>query len=393
MRANVLILVAAAAVGLAGCKGSSLPDENVGLGMCGLNCPTDTTDGGSGSDTSGGTQDETIDGGNSGGLKGGDTTIALEKSVLKSPSGGSTSTLTLDDTNKTAVFAINTKTKTSSAWPEKKKLDLYQEGVDATNQPGLGGIGAGEYQEYRKLSSSDSGTAVDEELQVWNFGSSYGTQYRDVGSGGEAAHQAWSFGGNATPLTALTSAKASYSGRFGATAKSSNWLAPDDPNNKQTIDINGIWRIRGSTNIDVDFGSKTVDGTLTPETWNAFQSKNNATGFKDVTASNTSDPNNFAFMRSQVKIKGTITGNTYSGTASLKDPTTTQLGWVSGDNPVFGGFFGSKANETTGVFAVLGTSPDPIGGDLPINDDRRGYLEMSGVFNGKCKASSKGCKP
>jgi hypothetical protein len=88
-------------------------------------------------------------------------------------------------------------------------------------------------------------------------------------------------------------------------------------------------------------------------------------------------------MNDQIQIKGTITGNTYKGTAKLNDPQN-QLGWVSGDNPVFGGFFGPQANETTGVFSVLGTAPDPIGGDLPINDDRRGYLHHSGVFFGRC---------
>jgi hypothetical protein len=65
---------------------------------------------------------------------------------------------------------------------------------------------------------------------------------------------------------------------------------------------------------------------------------------------------------------------------------------VSGDNPMYGAFFGAGARETTGVFSVLGVSPQPIGGEYPINDDRRGYIQQSGVFNAKCQVGG-ACTP
>jgi hypothetical protein len=32
---------------------------------------------------------------------------------------------------------------------------------------------------------------------------------------------------------------------------------------------------------------------------------------------------------------------------------------------------------------VLATAPQPTGGNPPINDDRRGYLQISGAFHGQ----------
>ena len=56
---------------------------------------------------------------------------------------------------------------------------------------------------------------------------------------------------------------------------------------------------------------------------------------------------------------------------------------MSGDNPMYGGFFGAGAAETTGVFNMsLACDPDPIGGERRINDDRRGFLTINGAFNG-----------
>jgi hypothetical protein len=77
-----------------------------------------------------------------------------------------------------------------------------------------------------------------------------------------------------------------------------------------------------------------------------------------------------------IGLDGAITGNTYAGTATL-DGT-----FVSGDNPMYGGFFGAGASETTGIFNVYGVDPDPIGGSAGINDDRRGFLTINGAFNG-----------
>jgi hypothetical protein len=85
-------------------------------------------------------------------------------------------------------------------------------------------------------------------------------------------------------------------------------------------------------------------------------------------------------------LEGNITGNTYSGTANLGES------FVNTDNPMYGGFFGTNAKETTGIFSVLAVSPQPIGGEYPINDDRRGYLTHSGIFNGACQAGG-ACTP
>ena len=98
------------------------------------------------------------------------------------------------------------------------------------------------------------------------------------------------------------------------------------------------------------------------------------------------DADEAGFFHTEIGIDATLNGSTYSGTASLGD------GFVSGDNPVKGGVFGNGAAETTGVFAVRGVAVDPIGGEFPIDDDRRGYLTHSGVFNGQCQAGT-ACTP
>ena len=75
-------------------------------------------------------------------------------------------------------------------WPMPKTMDEYEFGTNATGGIGLGG----DYKEYHIL----NGQTSDEELQVWTWGSSYGTQYREVAGGGDARRQAWSFGGTRT---------------------------------------------------------------------------------------------------------------------------------------------------------------------------------------------------
>jgi hypothetical protein len=50
---------------------------------------------------------------------------------------------------------------------------------------------------------------------------------------------------------------------------------------------------------------------------------------------------------------------------------------------MYAGFFGPTANEVTGVFNLEATFVAPTGGNIPINNDTRGFIEMSGVFNGQ----------
>ena len=59
-----------------------------------------------------------------------------------------------------------------------------------------GGVGLGGRLQGIPHSSTDA--TSDEELQVWTWGNSYGTQYREEAGGGEARRQAWSFGGTRT---------------------------------------------------------------------------------------------------------------------------------------------------------------------------------------------------
>ncbi len=89
-------------------------------------------------------------------------------------------------------------------------------------------------------------------------------------------------------------------------------------------------------------------------------------------------------MNDNVLLNGVITGNTVSGAARL-DPAQ---GWINGTNPMYAGFFGAAgpSQEVTGVYNFLAVGPDPIGGEPPINDDGRGYVQQSGVFNG-CDAA------
>jgi hypothetical protein len=262
---------------------------------------------------------------------------------------------------------INTRTSHNGAWPVPKIMDEYEFGTNATGGVGLGA----DYKEYRVLNAGS-----DEELQVWNWGASYGTQYREVaGSGGDARRQAWSFGGTRT-TNMPTNLTASYAGEYGATSKTWNWVDNDDP--LRELSANNTWRVQGTSSLTANFGTSQLTGTLTPTTWAAYD--DNAVEHT-VGATDNADPNWTGFMASNVVLNGTITGNTVSGNARL-DPGD---GWLNGTNPMYAGFFGNGAPnplEVTGVYNFLAVIPAPIGGEPPINNDRRGFVQQSGVFHG-----------
>lgn len=378
MRIGSVSALALAALALAACEGTSTTGSsasNASLNLCGLNCPDPAIDGDNSTPPSVDPDDpDNTNTGNPTNLQTGDTTIALESAVLKSPANGSLSRLTLTSGSpNTARIEIDTNTSNNGAWPVPKTMDEYIFGTNATGGTGLGG----NYKEYRSLTANDSGTTVDEELQVWTWGSSYGTQYREVSGGGDARRQAWSFGGTRT--TAMPAGgTANYTGRYGATSKTWNWIDDDDVG--KTITANNTWRVEGTSNIDANFTTHQLTGTLTPSTWTAFQTLGGASGFASVDAGVPAGPNFVGFMDDNVVLQGTITGNTVSGKASL-DPAA---GWLNGTNPMYAGFFGSPgADEVTGVYNFLAVSPEPIGGEPPINDDRRGFVQQSGVFNGQ----------
>ena len=417
MRFVSLCAFLATTTALSGCvggDGSALSLANRSVDVCGVNDPTcATASTGSGSGSGGGTGGGTgttppPNTGNTANIVTGDATIALEKDVVVSTkTTPSLSNLTLvsgsSGNPNTAKISIDTNTANNGLWPIAKTMDEYTPGTFANGSNGalppaglgLGGsVLGGSYREYRAYSKNASGTAIDEELQVWSFANSYATQYRDVtATGGSADHQAWSFGGTKTPAAAMTlRGSGHYVGKFGATAKTSNYINRDVANGNgdiQTIDNNNKWRVWGDSDLNANFLTGTFTGTLTPREWNAFKTMHSAAGFETVDAAydpnpNTFDPNWAGFMDDNVILKGSITstatGNSIKGTAVM-DPND---GWLSNtdSNAMYAGAFGANAEEITGAFAVEATDPSPMGGYFPINDDRRGYITMSGVFNG-----------
>lgn len=322
--------------------------------------------------------------GNTTNLATGDKTIALESAVLVSPLTGALSTLTRTAGPNTARMQIDTNAASNGNWPIPKVMEEDVFGTNASGGVGLGGT----YKEYRYLSADASGTLTDEELQVWDWGSSYGTQYRDIAGAGDARRQAWSFGGTATPAATITAATGSvtYTGAYGATAKTWNWVDPPVAPPGKTLSANNTWQIEGTSSLTANFTADTLTGTLTPGTWTAEQTLNSATGPATVNAGNIANPNWIAYMNDQVVLTGTITGNTVSGKAQL-DPS---LGWFSGVNPMYAGFFGA-GNNITGIYTFVAAVPTPRGGQVPHNNDRRGYVEQSGVFHSTCVSGVGGC--
>ncbi len=322
--------------------------------------------------------DSSTDGGNTTNLATGDTTIALEKSnLVRVTSGTSLSTLLNNPLTlvkpTTQKISIDTNTESNVDWPTPVLMQEYVFGTTANGGP-ANNAGAA-YREYRAVSNTP-GKERNEVLQVWAWTDSYATQYRNATSS-EAPQQAWSFGGNKTTLTAMpTLGSAIYNGRFVGTAKTSNYIEPDGSD----INPNALWRIDGASRVTANFGSVggTVTGRLTPETWQSIQP--NYTGnyyTKTVGSLGTVAEPDFGFYNSTVDLNGTITGNTYAGTATLNPQ------FVSGDSVMHGAFFGAAANETAGVFNVFGTDPAPIGGSAGINDDRAAYLTINGAFHGQ----------
>ena len=331
----------------------------------------------------------------------GDTTLALENgNIISTPANMAVSTLTqTSGATNTAMMAITTNTSTNGNWPIAKTMNEYLAGSAVGS--GIGGT----YKEYHEINKTP-GTAnsIDEELQVWKWnagsGNSYGTQYRNVTSGANPATQnAWSFGGNYTTEAQMpTSGSVNYSGRFTALAKTSNFINPTGTT--QTLDRNNIWSVSGDTAITANFGSSgNISGTLTPKAWKAWQTLGGANGFATATdpftipdggLPNVNSANWFSGVMDQpIKLKGTIKTNT-TPTGNTKPNTITGIAqfdpnsnWVNTTSNSFfsAGFFGNNADNITGVFSMDAQTLQPIGGITAINDDRRGYVSMTGIFN------------
>ena len=398
MRIGSASLLVLAAFALAACEGApstGSSTSNASLDLCGLACPDPTGGGGGGGGDTDGDDDDDSDDGDDSSTDGGNTTdlspttadvtIALQSSVLQVPESGTSLSQLLNNPLSgpptSQKILIDTNTSTNGSWPTPVTMAEYLPGSNEPDPTGNGNGGSVTYNEYRAISNA-AGQERDEELQVWVWNESYATQYRNASSGGEASQQAWSFGGNKTALASMpVGGSATYDGRFVATAKTSNWIKPSGAD----IDPNALWQVQGASSVTADFGASTVNGTLTPETWESIQSDGWYT-WTVGTLGTVAEPD-YEIYNVQVALAGAITGNTYAGTATL-DGT-----FVSGDNPMYGGFFGAGAPETTGIFNVYGVDPDPIGGSAGINDDRRGFLTINGAFNGTCAPGVGACPP
>ena len=313
-----------------------------------------------------------------------DTTLALESNLAISTQGNAavsklSSSPLLATVGATNSFTINTNTASNGSWPITKTMDYYPAGGTTSSL-----VDNPRYAEYRYFKKG----TYDEELQVWNWTNSYATQYRDVTNSGTAPlHQAWSFGGNYTPVASMPTANANvnYHGSWTATAQTSNWTDTTDP--LQTVSYNNNWRVRGTSALVANFGAGAFSGTLHSTDWVALNKNGNA--FVDIDTSVASVNRLDPVMLADVKLGGTITTsaaanahpNQINGTANMDNTT---YGWITttGSNPMYGGFFGAGASEVAGVFALDTAIPAPTGGNTAINSDLRGFLSMSGMFHG-----------
>jgi C-lobe and N-lobe beta barrels of Tf-binding protein B len=246
-----------------------------------------------------------------------------------------------------------------------------------------GGAGAG-YREYRVLSESETDKR-DELLQLWAFGDSYATQYQNASGGGLPKHQVWSFGGRKAQ-NVPTTGSATFNGRWVAAAKTENWLKPDSA----AIDPNALWRVEGNSQFAVNYDTGNIRGTLNPETWTSFQDKIGAYTWFAADSGRKSNgtaqqPDYSIIYETRVNIDANmdtaVAGqprNTFTGEADLSGT------YITGSNPVHGGFFGTNGTELTGVFNAAGLNPNPQGGSQGVNDNRRGVLRINGAFNADC---------
>jgi hypothetical protein len=278
--------------------------------------------------------------------------------------------------------------------PAPYRDDYYWNQLVATMDIRANGGAGANYREYRVISAAAN---RDELLQVWAWDDSYAVHYQNAIGGGDPKQDAWSYGGRATAAVP-TAGTATYNGRFVANAKTDNWVQVQG----SSINPNALWRVEGRTSVTADFGTADIRGTLTPEAWTSFQNDADYTWFTSAAdRPSTDQPGydavatpNYKFYETGVNIEArmdagtpTTPASTFTGTATLDEP------FVTGDNPVYGGFFGTAAGEVAGVFTASGVDPSPQGGTDGITDNRRGVLIISGAFNGKCTNPDGVCPP
>jgi hypothetical protein len=256
------------------------------------------------------------------------------------------------------------------------------------------------YREYW-IKNSDTTINRDETLQVWNWNDSYSVDYHNDIGGGNSKQTAWSFGGKAA-TNMQASGKARYDGRYVGTAKAAGWLKQDGA----TIDPNVAWMVQGRSEVLADFDNSSIHGTLSPESWTSEQDKKWYTWYtSEATVGKPGDQNHAASVGtaaapdyyqiygSKIILDGkivasppTTTGgtpvkNVFEGTAKLDGRFT------SGDNPMYGGFFGTDGKEVTGIFNVNGTTKELVGGSTGNTNEKEATLTVNGSFNAQCVAS------
>ena len=260
-------------------------------------------------------------------------------------------------------------------WSDMQTMTLFRNTI--ASLPGVPELG-GNYSEYRHI-ASDS----DAELQLWEFNHSSVAQYSVYfdDSAPNNNNVALFFEGNPTDEANLPAATATFNGQFGGVAVASNWIErqravddPCDPGNPAGFfwSPNGTWRVTGDTQIVADFAAGTVNGSITNTTWRHFEpSQTSPDGYITITPAETSRPFHDYTMT------GTIDGNTYSG--QVLGPVGQ---FVTGDNALQGGFFGPNAEETAGIVRSFTTTPQPSDGISPNEENRRGFIDIRGVFHG-----------
>ncbi len=418
LSALLLSAVALSACGGGGGGGFSTDTLAGNNGVCGVNdtsngC-TGTTSGGTtgGGTTGGGTTGGGTTGGGTtgGGTTGGGTTtgvnstrlaanganvykaIILESSKLKATEANpglaritvttSANTGETDDTTNdvtTAQIEIDTKQAdaANAAWPATKTLAEFVSGSEFDTY----NMGAGDgYTEFRN--------GRDEILQYWNFGDSQIAQYRSGITSGPPGQQAWAFGGTKTAAMPTTGGSLTYTGRYGATAVTSNWEDRKDANT--TVSGNSEFSITGRADATVNFTNSSFNTKLTPEVWTTID-KNNAEA--KIVAGNLADDNHYQYMDDKVYINGSfdsggnITGNAVMSTTPDANnnnvPDTAANDWTTTTttNPFYGAFFGDGAKSAAGVFNLEAVLPYPIGGDTPNSNNREGRIIMSGALH------------
>ena len=262
-------------------------------------------------------------------------------------------------------------------WSAPVNMPLFKTTIDSL--PGVPDLG-GSYREYRQITSE-----TDAELQLWTYAESRVGQYTVYfdPSAPNNNNVAMFFDGNATPESALPATTANYNGTFGGVANVSNFAERDrrvdDPYDieKLTGDSwspNGTWRVTGDATIVANFTDGTVGGTIDSTTWRRYDaSPTSPDGYITITPSETSSPFH------DYTLAGTISGSTYNGTVT--GPSSASGGVVTGDNALEGGFFGPTGEETAGVIRSFTTAPAPTDGRSPYEENRRGFIDIRGVFH------------